>query len=51
MDLNDLRSLITLASLTLFIALVAITWSRSRRAAHDAAAALPFIDEAGARDE
>jgi cytochrome c oxidase cbb3-type subunit 4 len=51
MDLNDVRSIVTLTSLLLFIALVAITWSGRRRAAHDAAAALPFIDEAGVRDE
>jgi cytochrome c oxidase cbb3-type subunit 4 len=51
MDLNDVRSIVTLASLLLFIALVAFTWSRSRRAAHDAAAALPFADDAGARNE
>jgi cytochrome c oxidase cbb3-type subunit 4 len=51
MDLNDLRSLVTLASFVLFIGLVAFTWSRRRTASHDAAAALPFLDDAGARDE
>lgn len=45
MDLNFLRSAITLASLLLFLVLVARTWSRSRRAGFDAAAQLPFSDE------
>lgn len=41
MDLNDLRSAITLLSLLLFLVLVAWTWWPGRRAAHDAAAQLP----------
>lgn len=45
MDLNFWRSAITLASLLLFLVLVARTWSRSRRAGFDAAAQLPFTDE------
>ena len=45
MDVNDLRIVVTLASLALFIALVAHTWSRSRRSEHDAAAMLPFVEE------
>ena len=45
MDVNDLRVAVTLVSLVLFLALVAHTWSRRRRAAHDEAARLPFADD------
>ncbi len=45
MDVNDLRVAVTLASLVLFLALVANTWSRRRQAEHASAALLPFIDE------
>ena len=58
MDLNDVRSLITLGSFVLFIGLMAWTWRPARRAAHDAAAQLPFSGDVaanesryGARDE
>ena len=52
MDVNDVRSLVTVAGLLLFIALVAWTWSARRRAACEAAAALPFLgDSSGERDE
>ena len=46
MDVNTMRSLVTLAGLVLFLALVAWTWSRSRKAAFDEAAQLPFQDAA-----
>ncbi|HSW05922.1 cbb3-type cytochrome oxidase subunit 3 [Aquabacterium sp.] len=45
MDLNDLRSLVTLLSLLLFLGLLLWTWWPRRRAEHDAAAQLPFLDE------
>ena len=45
MDVNDLRITITLVSLVLFLALMARTWSHSRRAEYDAAAMLPFSGE------
>ena len=45
MDLNDLRSAVTLASLVLFTALVAWTWWPRRKPAHEAAARLPFEGE------
>jgi cytochrome c oxidase cbb3-type subunit 4 len=45
MDINDMRIAVTVASLALFVALVAHTWSRSRRSEHEAAAMLPFVDE------
>jgi len=47
MDVNDLRIIITLASLVLFLALMAHTFSRRRKASFEAAAMLPFEDEAG----
>jgi cbb3-type cytochrome oxidase subunit 3 len=47
MDLNDIRVAVTVAGLVLFVALVLHTWSRRRRNEHEAAAALPFADEAG----
>jgi hypothetical protein len=39
------------SGLVLFIALVLHTWSRSRKAEHEAAAMLPFIGEAGEAGE
>ncbi len=46
MDVNDLRVAVTLVSFVLFIALAAYTWSRRRRPEYEAAARLPFADEA-----
>ncbi|HSI57657.1 MAG TPA: cbb3-type cytochrome c oxidase subunit 3 [Ideonella sp.] len=45
-DLNFWRSSVTVISLLLFLALMARTWSRKRRAGFDDAAQLPFLDEA-----
>jgi cytochrome c oxidase cbb3-type subunit 4 len=45
MDLNDVRSAITLVSLLLFVALVAWVWWPKRREQFDAAAQLPFTGE------
>jgi cbb3-type cytochrome oxidase subunit 3 len=50
MDVNDLRIAVTLASLALFIALMAHTWSRRRTAEHDAAAQLPFLEDETAQN-
>jgi cytochrome c oxidase cbb3-type subunit 4 len=50
MDINELRSLVTVLGLLAFVALVALTWRRSRRAAHEEAAMLPFADEKGTQD-
>ena len=47
MDINDIRVAVTVCSLVLFIALVVHTWSRGRKAEHEAAALLPFAGEAG----
>ena len=41
MDVNDLRSLVTVISLLLFVCLVAWTWSRRRKAAFDEALTSP----------
>jgi len=51
MDLNLLRSAVTVAGLALFIALVAWTWLPKRRAMLDAAAHAPFDGEPEQRDE
>jgi len=55
MDINDLRSAVTVISLGLFLGLVAWTYTRSRKAAFDEAARLPFMEEGdapeGARNE
>jgi cytochrome c oxidase cbb3-type subunit 4 len=42
MDLNDVRSLVTLVSLLLFTGLMVWTWWPGRKTAHEAAAQLPF---------
>ena len=47
MDLNDLRSAVTVISFLLFIGIMARTWARRRRAEFDEAARLPFIDSEG----
>jgi cytochrome c oxidase cbb3-type subunit 4 len=46
MDLNDLRSVVTLVLFLVFLGIVAWAWSARRRAGFDAAAQLPFADEA-----
>jgi cytochrome c oxidase cbb3-type subunit 4 len=52
MDINDLRSAVTVLSLLLFVALLAWTWRPRAQREHDAAARLPFDGEArdGAHD-
>jgi cytochrome c oxidase cbb3-type subunit 4 len=49
MDINDLRSLVTVVSLFAFVGIIIWTWSRKNRAAFDEAAQLPFADEQGAQ--
>ena len=46
MDVNDIRSIVTVVGLVLFLALLAYTWNRRRKAEYDAAAMLPFVGEA-----
>jgi cytochrome c oxidase cbb3-type subunit 4 len=50
MDINDVRSLVTIFSLVLFVGLMVWTWMPSRRQAHDRAARLPFGDEGNANE-
>ena len=45
MDINDLRSAVTVLSLLLFVGIVAWAWSRRNQADFEAAAQLPFEDE------
>jgi cbb3-type cytochrome oxidase subunit 3 len=49
MDLNDIRSLVTLMGFVLFLVLMVWTWRPARRPAHDEAAQLPFDGEAVSR--
>jgi cytochrome c oxidase cbb3-type subunit 4 len=49
MDLNDLRSAITLLSFVMFIGLVLWAWSARRRSSFDEAAQLPFDGDEGQR--
>jgi cytochrome c oxidase cbb3-type subunit IV len=44
MDLNDIRALVTVLSLGVFLGIVAWAWSARRRSAFEAAAQLPFAD-------
>jgi cytochrome c oxidase cbb3-type subunit 4 len=44
MDLNDLRSAVTLVSLLLFAGICVWAWRPQRQAEHDVAANLPFVD-------
>lgn len=45
MDLNDLRSLVTVLGLIAFLCIVAWAWSRRNRDRFDEAAQLPFLDD------
>jgi len=45
MDINDLRTLVTVVSLVLFVGLMIRTWTPSRREAHAQAARLAFDGE------
>ncbi|MFN7085710.1 MAG: cbb3-type cytochrome oxidase subunit 3 [Burkholderiales bacterium] len=50
MDINFLRSVMTVVLLAVFIGIVLWAWSGSRKPAFDAAARLPFDDEPLADD-
>lgn len=50
MDVNDMRVVVMLLGLVLFIGIWAWTWSSRRRAAFDEAARLPFIDDVPGAD-
>ena len=45
MDINDIRSIVTVLGLVLFLALVRWVWAARRRSAFEAAAMLPFEGE------
>jgi cytochrome c oxidase cbb3-type subunit 4 len=45
MDINILRSLITVLSLVAFLGIVFWAWSAKRKTAFDEAAQLPFADD------
>ena len=45
MDINDLRSIVTVVSLLTFLGIVGWAWSRRNKAGFDEAARLPFQDE------
>jgi cytochrome c oxidase cbb3-type subunit IV len=45
MDINTLRSAVTVISALLFIAIVVWTWSSARRSAFEEAAALALLDD------
>jgi len=45
MDLNDLRSLVTVLAFVTFVGIVLWAWSGRRRAAFDEAANLPFTED------
>jgi cytochrome c oxidase cbb3-type subunit IV len=44
-DINDIRSAVTVLGFVLFLALVRWAWAARRRDAFDAAAQLPFAGE------
>jgi cytochrome c oxidase cbb3-type subunit 4 len=52
MDINNIRSLVTLLGLALFLGLMVWTWRPAQKHAHDAAAQLPFDgDDSPSSDE
>jgi len=48
MDINDLRSVVTVVSMIAFLGIVVWAWSRNNRAGFDEAAQLPFAEEQSA---
>jgi cytochrome c oxidase cbb3-type subunit 4 len=45
MDINVLRSAITLVSLVMFLGLMVWTWNRRQKPGFEEAAHLPFLDD------
>ncbi len=45
MDINDLRSVVTVVSLLTFVGIVAWAWSRRNQSSFEEAAQLPFKDD------
>ena len=50
MDINVIRSVITVLCLVVFLGIVAWAWSGKRKEAFDAAAILPFADDDAGHD-
>jgi cytochrome c oxidase cbb3-type subunit IV len=51
MDINDIRSAVTVLGFVLFLGLVRWVWAAQRRSAFDEAAQLPFTGDEERRDE
>ena len=45
MDINDMRSAVTVVSFLVFVGIVAWAWSKRNKSNFDEAAQLPFKDE------
>ncbi|MBA4254984.1 MAG: CcoQ/FixQ family Cbb3-type cytochrome c oxidase assembly chaperone [Polaromonas sp.] len=45
MDINDMRSVVTLVSFLTFVGIIAWAWSKRNKSDFDEAARLPFKDE------
>lgn len=45
MDINDLRSLVTVLAFVAFLGIIAWAWSDRRKAVYDAAARMPLDEE------
>ena len=45
MDINDMRSIVTVLSLVAFVGIIVWAWSKKNKAGFDEAARLPFGDE------
>jgi len=45
MDINDLRSIVTVVSLLTFVGIVVWAWSKRNQSRFDEAAQLPFKDD------
>ena len=45
MDINDLRSAVTVVSMLTFLGIIVWAWSKRNKASFDEAAQLPFKDE------
>jgi cytochrome c oxidase cbb3-type subunit 4 len=45
MDINDMRSIVTVLSLVTFVGIIVWAWSKKNQANFDEAARLPFGDE------
>ncbi|MET0333398.1 MAG: cbb3-type cytochrome c oxidase subunit 3 [Rhizobacter sp.] len=51
MDVNILRSIVTVLSLGVFAGICAWAWARRNQAQFDEAAQIPFLNHEGAHDE